>query len=133
MFLKEIIERTPVKDDKQGTSSNPLSKKLDFEENPCSTDDLIKSANELVNKMKESQMRIHEKKIDAGNSKQKELSLKDIKDKLKQSSRLHELKKSINKINEQAAELLELDKKKKERIMPKIKRFDSIEVDVPTR
>lgn len=78
-------------------------------------------------------MKIREKKNDAGTSKQKELSLKDIKDKLKQSSRLNELKKSINKINEQAAELMELDKKKKEAILPKLKKFDCIEIDVPTR
>lgn len=62
-----------------------------------------------------------------------ELSLKEVKDKLKQSAKLNELRKSINKINEQAAVLIELENKKKENSVPKLSKFKSIEVDVPLR
>ncbi|KAL0271527.1 UNVERIFIED_CONTAM: hypothetical protein PYX00_008593 [Menopon gallinae] len=60
-----------------------------------------------------------------------ELSLKEVKDKLKQSAKLNELRKSINKINEQAAVLIELENKKKENSVPKLSKFKAIEVDVP--
>lgn len=62
-----------------------------------------------------------------------ELSLKEIKDKINRSSKLSELKKSINKINQHAEELIELEKRKLTGTQPKLSRFPSFEVTVPIR
>lgn len=62
-----------------------------------------------------------------------ELSFKEIKDKINRSSKLNELKKSINKINQHAEQLIELEKSKLTGTQPKLSKFNSFEIIVPAR
>ena len=59
--------------------------------------------------------------------------MKGIKDKINKSSKLVELQKSINKINQHAEELIEAEKKKLIGTLPKISKFNSFEIEVPIR
>ncbi|EEB13287.1 DNA replication factor Cdt1, putative [Pediculus humanus corporis] len=91
------------------STSNPSVKNLQFSDsnNECPTEDIIKSAQEFG------------------------ISLKGIKDKINKSSKLVELQKSINKINQHAEELIEAEKKKLIGTLPKISKFNSFDIEVP--
>ncbi|KAK6630878.1 hypothetical protein RUM44_003048 [Polyplax serrata] len=108
--------------------TNPSIRNLNFSDNKDanSTEDIIQSAKELVLKIKEKQ-----RKLTSEGPKKKELSFKEIKDKINRSSKLNELKKSINKINQHAEQLIELEKSKLTGTQPKLSKFNSFEIIVP--
>jgi len=60
------------------------------------------------------------------------MTAEQLKKKLARSAKLSELKSSLNKLGQQANELLKMENKK-DILKPKLQKFESIEVEVPRR
>jgi len=61
------------------------------------------------------------------------LSLEELKGKLTRSARLTELRQSLSRFDKSAAKLKALEEKRKKLEIPQLKKFQAIEIEVPTR
>jgi hypothetical protein len=61
------------------------------------------------------------------------LSFEEVKGKLNRSAKLAELQQSLSKFSESAVKLKALEDKRKELEKPQLKKFQAIEIEVPTR
>jgi hypothetical protein len=61
------------------------------------------------------------------------LSFEELKGKLTGSAKSAKLRQSLSRFNESAAKLKALEEKRKKLEIPQLKKFQAIEIEVPTR
>lgn len=62
-----------------------------------------------------------------------DLSFEELKGKLTRSARLAELRQSLSRFDASAAKLKALEEKRKTLEIPQLKKFQAIQIEVPTR
>ncbi|XP_050675180.1 DNA replication factor Cdt1-like [Leptidea sinapis] len=124
--IPPLKKTAPVKlNDKSSCVNNPVLKKpVDGSVSVSSNDTLEHKVDQPFVKKSSASNIIKNNKVESASVARKELSLGDIRKKLANSSRLAEIKASIERISKGIQELKDNDKKN-------LKEFKSIDVDIP--